>query len=90
MSPVLKIFTIPPKHQFFQAYLLFGSQSVFEVCNPEVTKTGDGACQFLVENMSDRQVKHKSKNTSQFKQVVQTLWVPSHHPFQSEGLKHYM
>ena len=43
------------------------------MCNEELVKTVDVACQLLVQNTrSDRQVNHQPKQNDQFQQTVQT------------------
>lgn len=69
-------FANPPMLQFFLTHLFFGHHvhSVSGICNKDVTKTVDVACQFLIQtSCSDRQVKHKPKKELRFQQAVQTL-----------------
>ena len=68
-------FEYPPIVQFFLINLLFGPHElkVAGKRNEEVNKTVEVVSQFLIQNTrSDRQVKHKSKKDSGFKDFIQT------------------
>ena len=65
----------PPLLQYFLTHLLFGKHvhKVSGICNKEVDKTVDVACQLLIQNTkSERQVQHQSKKEAGFLQTVQT------------------
>ena len=65
----------PPLLQFFLTHLLFHRHvlKVSGICNEEVDKVVDVACQFLIQNTrTDHQVKHQPKSEDGFQQTVQT------------------